>query len=143
MTETEAANKAIIERYWDGKWNARRPEILDELQSPDVVYHGPGHEMRGLEEYKQVYGIYLSGFHDTRATIEDLIADGDKVVSRILMTGVHAGDLPDLPATGRPISFTMFTIFRLVDGKIVEEWESYNEMEMMQQLGAFEPPQEG
>jgi steroid delta-isomerase-like uncharacterized protein len=135
--ETEAANKLIVERYWDGKWNARNPEILDELQSPDVVYHGPGHEMRGLQEYKQVYGAYLSAFHDTQAMIEELIAEGDKVMSRVVLTGVHGGDLPDLPATGRSINFTMFTIFRIVDGKIVEEWESYDELSMMQQLGAM------
>jgi steroid delta-isomerase-like uncharacterized protein len=93
--------------------------------------------MTGLDEYKHVYNMYLSAFRDTQVTIEDLIAEGDKVVARIVLTGVHAGDLPDLPATGRSISFTMFTIFRIVDGMIVEEWESYDELSMMQQLGVM------
>jgi steroid delta-isomerase-like uncharacterized protein len=128
-------NKDIVKRYWDGKWNARRPEILDELQAPDVVYHGPGLEMTSLEEYKQAYGAFLSAFHNTEITVEDLIGEGDRVVSRVVIRGVHKGDLPDLPATGRPFTLSLTTIFRLVDGKIVEECETYNELDLMQQLG--------
>ena len=57
-------NKEIVKRYWDGKWNTRRPEILDELQAPDVVCHGPGLEMTSREEYKQAYGMFLAAFHE-------------------------------------------------------------------------------
>ena len=128
-------NKDIVKRYWDGKWNTRRPEILDELHAPDVVYHGPGLDMTSLEQYKQVYGTFLSAFHNTEIIVEDLIAEGDKVVSRVVVRGVHKGDLPNLPATGRSFTLHLTTIFRLLDGKIVEECESYNELDLMQQLG--------
>ena len=128
-------NKDVVKRYWDGKWNARRPRILEELQTADVVYHGPGLEMTSLKEYQQAYGAFLSAFHDTEVAVEDLIAEGDKVVSRVVLRGVHKGDLPDLPATGRSFALTLTTIFRLVDGKIVEECEAYNELELMTQLG--------
>jgi len=128
-------NKEIVKRYWDGKWNTRRPEILDELQATDVTYHGPGLEMTNREEYKQAYGVFRAAFDDTKLTVEDLIEEGDKVVSRVIVSGVHKGDLPDLPATGRSFSLSLTTIFRLTDGKIVEEHEAYNELDLMAQLG--------
>jgi hypothetical protein len=72
-------NKDIVRRYWDGKWNARRPETLGELLAPDVVCHGPV-EIGDREEYKQVYASFLSAFRNTRVTFRDLIEEGDKVV---------------------------------------------------------------
>ena len=135
-------NKEIVKRYWDGKWNARRPEILDELQAPDIVYHGPGFEMTSREEYKQAYGMFLSALHDTELAVEDMIAEGDKVVSRVVLRGVHKGDFPDLPATNRPFTLSLTTIFHLVDGKIVEECEALNELDLMTQLGMELVPKE-
>jgi len=81
--ELEELNKSVVQRYWDGKWNERRREILDELQTPDVVYHGTSMEMNGIEEYKQVYNSYLLAIHDTRLEINKLIAEGDLVMSNI------------------------------------------------------------
>ncbi|MEE8179533.1 MAG: ester cyclase, partial [bacterium] len=89
IAELEEMNKEIVKRYWEGKWNERRPEILDELQTQDVVYHGTSMEMNGIEEYKRVYSSFLSAFHDTQVTFEDLIAEGDKVMSRITFSAVH------------------------------------------------------
>lgn len=60
----EEQNKEVVKRYWNGKWNERRPEILDETQTIDVVYHGTSMEMKNLEEYKQVYNGFLSAFED-------------------------------------------------------------------------------
>ena len=142
QAEIEEQNKTIVQRYWDGKWNERRPEILDELQTPDVVYHGTSIEMKGIEEYKQVYSSYLSAFHDTQVTIEDLIAEGDKVMSRLKIRGVHKGELEGLPPTGKTFTSSFFTVFRLVDGKIAEEWEVFDELGMMMQLGMELKPKE-
>ena len=134
-TETEEQNKEVIARYWKGKWNERRPEILDELQTPDVQYHSSSMQLNGVEEYKQAYGMFLSAFHDTEITIEDMIAEGDKVMTRVTMRGVHKGEFDGIPPTGNPISISGFTLYRLVDGKIAEEWESLDELGMMTQLG--------
>jgi steroid delta-isomerase-like uncharacterized protein len=142
QAEVEEQNKEIVQRYWDEKWNERRPEILDELQTPDVVYHGTSMEMKGIEEYKQVYSSYLSAFHDTQVTIEDLIAEGDKVMSRLKIRGVHKGELEGLPPTGKTFTSSFFTVFRLVDGKIAEEWEVFDELGMMMQLGMELKPKE-
>ena len=133
--ELEELNKSVVQRYWDGKWNERRREILDELQTPDVVYHGTSMEMNGIEEYKQVYNSYLLAIHDTRLEINKLIAEGDLVMSNIKLRGIHKGELDGLPPTGNEISVSLFTIFRLVDGKIAEEWEIMDELGMMTQLG--------
>jgi len=131
----EEQNKNVVKRYWNGKWNERRPEILDELQTPDVVYHGYPYQMNGIEEYKQVYSVFASAFHDTQLTIEELIAEGDKVMTRVTTSGIHKGELMGIPPTGNKVTWTQFTVFRLIDGKIAEEWEVLNELGMMQQLG--------
>ena len=133
--EVEEQNKIIVQRYWEGKWNERHPEVLDELQTPDVVYHGTSMEMNGIEEYKQVYNSYLLAIHDTRLEINKLIAEGDLVMSNIKLRGIHKGELEGLLPTGNEINISLFTIFRLVDGKIAEEWEIIDELSMMTQLG--------
>ena len=86
--------------------------------------------------------MYLSAFHDTHITIEELIAEGDKVMSRVSVTVTHKGDLGELPATGNTATATLFTVFRLINGKIAEEWEVMDELGMMQQLGMELKPKE-
>ena len=131
-------NKEVIRRYWNGKWNERRPDILDETQAPNVSYRGPGIEMSSRDEYKAMFEAFMNAFHDTQLSIEDLIAEGDRVVSRITLRALHKGDLPGLPAKGKPVEVQFTTIFRLVDGLIVEEIDSFNQLELMQQTGAIE-----
>jgi steroid delta-isomerase-like uncharacterized protein len=143
QAQVEEQNKKIVKRYWNGKWNERRPEILDELQTLDVAYHGTSMNMNGIEEYKQVYGSFLSAFHDTEITVEELIAEGDKVVSRVSMNGTHKGEFDGIPPTGIVFTVSAFTVFRLVDGKIVEEWEGFDELGLMHQLGMELRPKQG
>ena len=142
QAKVEEQNKEIVRRYWDGKWNERRPEILDELLTSDVVNYGTSMKINNLEEYKQVYGMFLSAFHDTHFTIEGIIAEGDKVMTRASMSGVQKGALEGIPPTGKTINISIFTVFRLVNGKIAEEWEIYDDLGMMQQLGMELKPKE-
>ena len=79
-------NKVVVKRYWDGKWNKRRPSILDELQTPDVVYHSPTLSINGIEEYKQAYSSYRFAFQDTEIVVEDIVAEDDKVVTRVRLS---------------------------------------------------------
>jgi steroid delta-isomerase-like uncharacterized protein len=131
----EEQNKEVVRRYWNGKWNERRPGILDELQTQNVLYHGTSMEMNGLAEYKKVYAIFASAFHDTRLAIDDIIASDDRVMTRVKMTGTHRGDFEGIAPTEKTITLTAYTVFRLVDGKIAEEWEVLDELGMMSQLG--------
>jgi steroid delta-isomerase-like uncharacterized protein len=142
QAQVEEQNKEVVRRYWNGKWNKRRSEILDELQTLDVTYHGTSMTMNGVEEYKQVYGGFLSAFHDTQITIEELLAEGDKVMSRVSVNGVHKGDFEGIPPTGKVFTISLFTVFRLIDGKIVEEWEVLDELGLMHQLGMELGPKE-
>jgi predicted ester cyclase len=80
--EIEKLNKSVVQSYWNGKWNERRPAILDELLTQDVIHHGST-EINGVEEYKQVYGMYLSALDDTQIEIEKLIAKGDFVMIQL------------------------------------------------------------
>lgn len=128
--EQERRNKKLIERYWNGKWNERRMDILDELESPDVVYHGTSMDMHGLEEYKQVYGEYLSGSEASSIEILDLMAEKDKVMSRCRLNYVPKD------ASGKAVTIDTFTVFEVHDEKIIEEWEIIDELGMMQQMGA-------
>ena len=121
----EEQNKSVIKRYWDGKWNERRPEILDELLTKDVMNHGSTDEINGIEEYKQVYNTYLSAMMNTRFEIKELIAEGNLVMSRGVCYGTYNGTLGDIYPVGKELSIKFFTIFRLVDGKIAEEWELF------------------
>ncbi len=142
QADVEGQNKDIVQHYWYGKWNTRDTGILDELMAPDVVYHGTSMEMNGIEEYKQVYQSFLSAFHDTKLTIDSLIAEGDKVMSRVTLLGVHKGELEGLPPTDKTFTISAFTVFRIVDGKIAEEWEIIDELGMMHQLGMELKPKE-
>ena len=120
----EEQNKSIVRQYWDGKWNERRPEILDELLSTDIKYHGED-EMTGIEEYKTSYSTYLSAMINTRFEIKELIAERDLVMSRAVFYGTYTGILGDIYPVGEELHVRFFTVFRLVDGKIAEEWELY------------------
>jgi predicted ester cyclase len=121
----EEQNKSVIKRYWDGKWNERRPEILDELLTIDVIHHGSSNEINGVEEYKKVYNTYLSAMMNTRFEIKELIAEGNLIMSRAILYGTYNGTLGDIYPVGKEISFRFFSVFRIVDGKIAEEWELF------------------
>lgn len=121
----EEQNKSVIKYYWDGKWNERLPEILDELLTKDVIHHGSSNEINGVEEYKKVYNTYLSAMMNTRFEIKELIAEGNLIMSRAVFYGTYNGTLGDIYPVGKEISFRFFTVFRIVDGKIAEEWELF------------------
>jgi steroid delta-isomerase-like uncharacterized protein len=130
-------NKDVVKRYWDGKWNKRQPSTLDELQTPDLVYHSPTLNMKGIEEYKRVYGSYLAALQDTEVAIEDIIAEDDKVMTRTRLSGVHGGEFEGIPPSGNRFSCVSYTVFRLTHGKIAEEWELFDKYTFMWQLGVI------
>ena len=126
-------NKAIARRAWELVDN---PDIIDEVYAPDVVWHEPDGEVRGIEEAKQFISMYKTAFPDMKATVEDVIAEGDKVVTRVTIRGTHQGEVDEfgLP-TGRQVEVKGITISRFEGGKIVEDWDSYDNLSIMQQLG--------
>jgi steroid delta-isomerase-like uncharacterized protein len=128
-------NQQVVQRYWDAKWNRRDPVVIAELVSPKIHYHGPAVSASSSEEYLQIYESLLSALADTSVTVEDLINEGDKIVSRVVLRGVHSGSLLGLPATGRAFVFPIVTIFRIGDGRIAEEYQMYDGLDLLNQLG--------
>jgi steroid delta-isomerase-like uncharacterized protein len=126
-------NKALARRAWEVLDN---PDLIDEVYAADVVWHEPDQEVQGIEEAKQFVGMYKTAFPDLNVTVEDVIAEGDKVVTRVTFRGTHQGEVEEFgPPTGRQIELTGITISRIEGGKIVEDWDSYDNLSIMQQLG--------
>ncbi len=123
-------NKDLVRRSWEA------PDNTDEVYTPDAVWHLPDQDIRGVEDFKQYLTMYLTAFPDANVTVEDEIAEGDKVVQRFTVRGTHQGETEELgPPTGRQIELKGMTISRIEGGKIVEEWQSYANASMMEQLG--------
>ena len=129
-------NKALVQRSWEIANQERVEERVDEVYPPDVVWHMPEGELRGIEEAKQYVSTFLGAFPDASFSVEDLIAEGDKVVSRFTARGTHQGETEEFgPPTGRQLEQEGITIHRIEDGKIVEEWSQYDNLSILQQLG--------
>jgi len=132
-------NKAIARRATE-EINKRDWATFMELHAPDLVYHGPGTpKPLRREEMVQSLRMNYAAFPDKRVTIEDIIAEGDKVVIRMTFKGTHKGDFMGIPATGKEVTQTDIVILRIAGGKIVEVWEECDELSFMQQLGAVPP----
>jgi steroid delta-isomerase-like uncharacterized protein len=133
-------NKPIVRRFLE-EFNKRNLAVTDELYDADYIIHLPGgQEVRGPDGMKQLLTWFLITFPDFRVTIEDLIAEGDRVVFRSTRTGTHKGEWLGIAPTGKQVTWTYITIYRIEEGKIVEEWAEGDYLGMMQQLGAYSPP---
>lgn len=135
MTEQEVRD--IVDRFTDKAWNGGNLDVIDELFSEDYVGHdAPNPEpVRGPEGMKNFLRMYHGAFSNARIVLDDVLVDGDKVVTRWTGTGTHDGDLMGIPPTGKPVRFTGIRIFRLAGGKIVEGWANWDTFGLMKQLG--------
>ena len=134
-TET---NKELIRRYQEAH-NTNNLDALEAIVAADLITHNqmPGLSS-GLEGGKMVHQMAVAAIPDFRADIEDLIAQGDKVVARLTFRGTHTGgDFMGIPPSGRSFTFSATSIFRIADGKIVEHWGEEDALGWLQQLGAM------
>jgi steroid delta-isomerase-like uncharacterized protein len=117
----------------------------DEFLAPDFVEHEelPPGMPSGREGVKQLTATIRSAFPDFKATIDDMVAEGDKVVLRMTWRGTHQGEFMGVPPTGRNVSFGVIDIIRIAGGKFVEHWGQMDSMGLMQQLGAIPAPGQG
>lgn len=130
-------NKQIVRRYQE-IYNSNDLERLTEVVSEDLLTPKimPGMKP-SLEGGKQVHRTTLIGMPDWHTAINDLIAEEDKVVARITMTGTHTGDFWGIPATGKRVEFTGIYIVRIAGGKIVEHWGEEDGVSLLRQLGVL------
>ena len=133
----EENNKSLVRR-WNDLVN-RTDFPTEELTSPlasSFVYHRPGvPDVTGLTDMRQVVEMFRSAFTDQHSTIEDLVAEGDKVACRWSNRSTHQGEMMGVTATGKAITVTGIAIFRIANGKIQEEWDYSDVLGLMQQLG--------
>jgi hypothetical protein len=132
-----AENKAKVQQIYE-VINANTLDDLDALIAVDLVDHNPSPGAApGLAGTKQTLGMFHAVFSDLQVTVKDMIADGDKVVVRLTMTGTNTGEFMGLPPTGKQVTMNGIEMFRLADSKIVERWAEFDMMSLMQQLGAM------
>lgn len=133
-------NKDIV-RSWVEAFNEGNLDAVDELLTDSYVRHDPNSpEVRGSTEEKQLIAMYRSAFPDLHFTIEDMVAEDDKVATRLGISATHKGELIGIPPTEKRLSFTAMEIYRLKEGKIEEQWVNVDTLSMMQQLGAIPAP---
>ena len=136
---TEKDNKALIERWFRKVWNEGRAELIDELRSAETVTTGladgkkPSH---GQEPFKRFYMNLREAFPDLHVTVHDVLAEGDKVAVRFTVEATHSG-----PALGSPtknkVHLDCMTLARIANGKIVESWNSLDQLGILKQIGAL------
>jgi steroid delta-isomerase-like uncharacterized protein len=136
-----AANEAMVLYFVQEFWNEQNVAGLDYTHSPDFIGHNPvipGSPLP-VQMYKHVCLLHLAAFPDFRVTVDNIMAEADKVAVRWTVNGTHLGPLMGIPPTARAVEFTGMTTYRFADGKIVENWWSYDALGMMQQITAPEP----
>lgn len=136
---TENANKALMRRWFEEVWNQGREDLIDQLRAWDTVASGLGEgneKSRGHAPFRTFYANMRGTLPDLRLTVEDIIAEGDKVSVRISAEGTHTGDAL-APATGRKVKVGGIIMARIVDGQIVEAWNQIDQLGMLRQIGAL------
>lgn len=128
-------NKAIVRRFIEQVLNSQRHDLIDEFLVESVELHGVGTPIIGRTAVSEWYAMFASAFPDWHVTIDDIVAEGDKVVVRITSNGTHQGEMQGIPATGKPYTQHAIVIYRLTNGKIVEGRLQTDMLSMMQQLG--------
>jgi steroid delta-isomerase-like uncharacterized protein len=132
-------NKALVRRLLEagqsGNW-----VLLAEVMAEDVLDHYafPG-QAPGLEGVKQGFEMFRAAFPDLQITIEDMIAEGDKVASRLRVRGTHQGEFFGIPPTGRQVSISAIHIHRIAGGKVREHWGNNDDLGLLQQFGVIPP----
>jgi steroid delta-isomerase-like uncharacterized protein len=136
-----AENRVVMRRFVEFI-NTGSEELAQELISPDAVFHVPGRPepMRGPAGYLAVIGMMRSGFPDIQWTLEEMIAEDDKVAARFTMRGTHHGSFFGVPPTGKTIAVQAVNFYRLSGGQFVEERGQPDLLGLLMQIGAVPPP---
>jgi steroid delta-isomerase-like uncharacterized protein len=139
------ANKAIVRRFYEEVFNQRNVNAIDELVQTEFINNDPTPvAARDPESMKQFIKTLTQAFPDHHHAIEDLIAEGDKVVMRCTLTATHRGQFPgflEMPPTGKAICQRQIHILRVQEGKLAEHWVVRDDLTMMQQLGVIPQPE--
>ena len=129
-------NKAFVRRFYDEVMNNGNLSALDQAVAANHIDHtAPPGVPQGIEGAKLWFRMLRQAFPDSRVMIDELLADGDKVIARVTMTATHKGEFMGVPATGKPVKIEGIDIIRVSGGKAVEHWGQFDNLGMLQQLG--------
>ena len=137
-------NIQLMQRWFQEVWNKGRVQTVHDLLAPDGVAHGQRggeSEIRGPEEFEKFVEEIRGAFPDIHVSVEDILGAGDQVVVRWSATMTHRGDTLGIPATGKTVQSRGISVARIVNGKIVEGWDNWDELGMLEQLGVYKRPQ--
>ena len=130
----------LIHRWFDEVWNQGREETVDELYAPNGICHGLGEggaDVCGPAGFKVFWRNMRSALPDVEIRIEDTLVDGNKAVVRVVLEGTHLGDGLGLPPTGRRVFITGIVIVSVAGGQVSEAWNSWDQLGLLQQIGAI------
>jgi steroid delta-isomerase-like uncharacterized protein len=135
-------NKALVRREEEELFSGGNLDAADEIYAADYVGHDPSNpeDVRGLQAAKRAASDYRKAFPDLRVSVEDLIAEGDRVAARLRFRGTHLGELDGIAPTGKRVDCTGIVVSRIEEGKISEDWANFDDLGMMQQLGLIPEP---
>ena len=132
-------NKALVRR-WIDVYNTHNLDAFDEFIAPEYYDHTNKVDKEGL---RQLFTMGFTGFPDWHETIEDIIAEGDKVWIRLSYTGTHTGEFMGVAPTGKKVTMTGVDVYRIENGKLVEYWKVSDQMNFNVQLGLIEYTEQG
>jgi len=133
-------NIHLMRRWFRDVWNEARTQTVYDLLAPNAIARGqagPNEDIHGPEQFVAFVERIRSAFPDIKVTIEDIFGADDKVVVRWSANMTHRGDALGIAATGKPVRFTGITIARIVSGQIVEGWDNWDQLAMLEQIGAY------
>jgi steroid delta-isomerase-like uncharacterized protein len=129
-------NKTLARRWFEDLFSRGDLDAAEEILSAEFLDHLPREEERGIEELKDYLSVYRTAFPDIEGTVEEIVAEADKVVVRWRSRGTHQGEFMGVAPTGRDVTFTGMRLFRIAENKIAESWVNIDERGLQEQLGA-------
>jgi predicted ester cyclase len=132
-------NKALVRGFIES-YNERKLDLIDDFVAPDYIDHGKNIGREGL---KQLIAMGINAFPDWYESVEDIVAEGDKVWVFLSYTGTHKGEFMGLSPTGKKIKSTAVDIYRIVNGKLAEYWNVTDNVNIFKQIGAIEVTEKG
>jgi predicted ester cyclase len=131
----------ILDAVYNEALNKGNLDALDDVFAPDYVDHGPFGDVPGLEAFKQMLVVWRQAFPDLHSTYSDVVQDGDRAAWRSRMTGTQLGDLPGIPATGKPVQLDTIDIGTARRDRALEHWSVMDRLSMLEQLGLVPAPE--
>ena len=136
-----AEYETFMHRWFEEVWNKQSETAIDEMCAEDVIAYGltdaEGNPIRGREGFKELHRAFVSAYPNIKITVEDTVAEGDKIAARCRVSATHTGEGLGVAPTDQPVEFTGMIIVRVKDDKIVEAWNEFDFMKMYSQVGAL------